>query len=236
MSITYKIEAEIFEKFPHYQRGLVFGEQLENGDSPAALIRALRDAEQQLRNQLELATLLDNPYIAAWRDAYRLAGFKPADFRPSVEALVRRVLRGDELPSINRIVDIGTLLSIKYLLPIGAHAIDHLQHGLSLRLANGRERFEPFGTEIVESPQAGEIVFCDGDTVITRRWTWRQGKHTLIEKNTSAVEFNIDALPPVSTQQIQQISRETITLLETYCHANCREELLNSVYNKVSIY
>ena len=235
MTFRYTIHPEIFNKFPGYQRGVVFADPLINGASPAGLLAELRAAEEVLRSKMSIEHILENEHIAAWREAYRLAGFKPSEFRPSVEALVRRVLRGDALPSINLIVDIGTLLSIKYLLPIGAHATDHLHDGLSLRLANGDERFEPFGTDIVESPAAGEVVFCDGDVVVTRRWTWRQGKHTLIEPQTSAVEYNIDALPLVSSNQIEQIGQETIRLLQSYCQANCHMAILNAEQNDVVI-
>ena len=235
MAFQYTIQPEIFNKFPGYQRGLVFASPVVNGESPAELIAELRAAEDSVRSSMQIDSILENAHIAAWREAYRQAGFKPSEFRPSVEALVRRVLRGDALPTINRIVDIGTLLSIKYLLPIGAHATDHLQQGLTLRFASGDERFEPFGTNLVESPTAGEIVFCDGAVVVTRRWTWRQGKHTLIEPHTTAVEYNIDALALVTAETIQQISRDTIRLLTSYCEATCRSTVLNAQRNTVGI-
>jgi DNA/RNA-binding domain of Phe-tRNA-synthetase-like protein len=235
MQYHYRIDPEIFTKFPDYQRGIVLAFEVENGDSSAELIQDIRTAEEELRSRLDISTILEEPNIAAWREAYRLAGFKPSQYRPSVEGLVRRVLRGDALPTINRIVDIGTLLSIKYLVPIGAHAIDKLQNGLILHLANGSENFEVFGAETVEHPDPGEIVFCDGDIVITRRWTWRQAKHTLIEPHTSAVEFNIDALSLVSTEKIQNISQETTALLEKYCHAKCSSDILNQSHIEMAI-
>ncbi|MBI9050325.1 MAG: hypothetical protein JEZ00_12960 [Anaerolineaceae bacterium] len=227
MQYTYKIENEIFNTIPGYQRGIVLGFDTENNESPTELISNLREAEADLRAQMSLPDILQNPHIAAWRDAYRLAGIKPADFRPSVEGLVRRVLRGDNLPSINCIVDIGTLLSIKYLLPIGAHAIDHLKHGMSLRKATGEEKFEPFGSNLTENPNQGEIIFSDGNQVMTRRWTWRQANHTIIATQTKAVEYNIDALSHISNESIHAIAAETMNLLEKYCHANCRFSILN---------
>jgi DNA/RNA-binding domain of Phe-tRNA-synthetase-like protein len=134
-----------------------------------------------------------------------------------MEALVRRVLKKDPLPAINKVVDLGNLVSIQNLVPIGAHAIDHLTADMDLRLATGDEIFEPFGTDLVEHPNPGEIIFAEGNTVLTRRWTWRQSKHTLILPETTAVEFNVDALPPITDEEVEQICGDIAALMEKYC-------------------
>ena len=227
MQVTYRIDEPVFETIEGYQRGVVLGFDVQNGSSPESFTNTIQELETELRSTMKLADILQNPHIAAWRDAYRTAGIKPADFRPSVEGLLRRILRGDNLPSINCIVDIGTYLSIKYLLPIGAHAIDHLHENMTLRKASGEETFEAFGANIIEKPDKGEIIFTDGNEVMTRRWTWRQAKHSIIEPETKAVEFNIDALAHISSAEIDAIAAETTELLGKYCKANCRTVILN---------
>ena len=233
MLVSYQIDQTIFETIPGYQRGIVLGFDIINGPSPASLTQMIHEREELLRKTIKLSDILQNPHIAAWREAYRLAGIKPADFRPSVEGLVRRVLRGDALPSINCIVDIGTFLSIKHLLPIGAHAIDYLHEGMVLKKASGNETFQAFGANVPEKPDKDEFIFTDGDEVMTRRWTWRQANHSLIEPTTRAVEFNIDALKHISTMEIENIALETRQLLETYCQANCRINILNNANNSL---
>ena len=227
MQITYRIDQSIFETIVGYQRGIVLGFDVHNSSSSDDLINKIREQENELRSKVNLAEILQNPHIAAWRDAYRAAGIKPANFRPSVEGLLRRILHGDNLPTINCIVDIGTYLSIKHLLPIGAHAVDHINEDMTLRKATGEETFKAFGTNAIEKPEKGEFIFTDGNTVMTRRWTWRQANHSIIEPTTKALEFNIDALAHVSTAEIEAIAAETTQLLETYCMANCRTVILN---------
>jgi hypothetical protein len=139
-----------------------------------------------------------------------------------MEALVRRVLKREPLPAISKIVDLGNLVSIRHLVPIGAHAIDHLTTDMDLRLATGEESFEPFGADLCEHPNPGEIIFAEGQIVLTRRWTWRQSKQTLILPETTAVEFNIDALPPVTNAEIETIFGEIMSLMKTYCSGELR--------------
>ena len=88
-----------------------------------------------------METLTAEPRLASWREAFRQLGYKPGDFRPSIEALLRRVLRGQELPSINALVDIGNIVSLRHLLPVGGHAIDVLTRDIALRPASGAEEF-----------------------------------------------------------------------------------------------
>jgi DNA/RNA-binding domain of Phe-tRNA-synthetase-like protein len=220
------ISSEVFEKFPGFCRGVVVATGLTNGPAPAELTASLRTAEAALPSILSIDTILENPKISNWREAYRSIGIKPTEFRPSVEALARRVLRGEPLPSISTLVDIGTLVTIRHLLPTGAHAIDHLTGDIDLRFASGEETFEPFGTDLVEHPLPGEIIFAEGSIVMTRRWTWRQAKHSLIVPETTAVEVNVDGMPPFTLKDVEAICEEVGALLVKYCGGQTRYEVL----------
>jgi DNA/RNA-binding domain of Phe-tRNA-synthetase-like protein len=226
MTKHYSISKDVFEKFPEFRRGVVVATGLTNPPAPAELTAALRKAEIAMPGMLSMDTILENSRIASWREAYRSLGIKPTEFRPSVEALARRVLRGEPLPSISTLVDIGTLITIQRLIPTGAHAIDHLKGDIELRFATGNETFIPFGTDIEEHPIPGEIIFTDGDTVMTRRWTWRQSNHSLVVAETTAVEINIDGLPPITYRDVDAICVEVGELLVKYAGGSYRYEIL----------
>lgn len=215
--IHYVIHPEVFTKFPGFSRGIVLAYDVKNGESPDELIRELRGEEEALRKKLTLDNLIEHPSIKAWREAFRSLGMKPSEFRPSIEGLARRVLHGDPLPSINALVDIGTLVSLRYLLPAGAHAIDVLTRDIALRPATGEEVFTALGSDVVEHPLPGEFIFAEGNVVLTRRWVWRQSHHTLTLPETKAIEFNIDALPHVNPTEVEKICLETEELVKKYC-------------------
>jgi len=224
--MQYAISKEVFEKFPAFCRGVVVATGVTNGPSPAELTEALRKAEAAMPAMLSMDTILENSRIASWREAYRSIGIKPTEFRPSVEALARRVLRGEPLPTISALVDIGTLVTIRRLLPTGAHAIDRLTGDIELRFASGEETFIPFGTDTVEHPLPGEIIFTEGNTVLTRRWTWRQANHSMVVPETTAVEVNVDGLPPITQRDVETICEEVAGLVVKYCGGKARYEVL----------
>jgi len=225
--IFYSIDDEVFGRFPGYVRGVVLAYGVSNGDSPPELIAMLRDAEVSVRDRVEKDGLADHPRISSWREAYRSFGAKPSKFRSSIEAMVRRVLSNNELPTINTLVDIGNVLSLRYLVPTGGHAIDEVEEDIILRPANGEETFVPFGSDQVEHPIPGEIVFVEGNTVLTRRWSWRQANHTLTLPTTTAIEFNVDGLPPVPESEVRNICQETIDMVSRFCGGRTRFEILS---------
>ena len=224
----YCVRPEIFKEFPGYSRGVLLAFGVVNGDSPPELLSLLREAEESIRGKIALESLTEQPRIKSWRDAYRAFGAKPSEFRSSIEALARRALRNQPLPTINKLVDIGNIVSLRYLVPVGGHAIDVVKTDIELRPATGREAFVAFGSEEEENPLPGEIIFTEGNTVLTRRWTWRQANHTILTRDSKDVEFNVDALPPASPQEAKEILLEVEGLVTTFCGGKIRHDILTT--------
>ena len=122
---------------------------ITNSPSPeiAALLRSI-EAEFKAKHTVDsLATL---PKIADWREAYRQFGFSPSAHRSSVEALLRRVVQGKELPSINPLVDLYNYVSLKYLVAAGGDDLDKVEGELFLTFADGTEKFVMLGSDKAE--------------------------------------------------------------------------------------
>lgn len=233
----YSIAPEIFERFPGYVRGVVIAYEVTNWPSPPELVQLMREAEVSVRARLNLDQIAEEPRIKSWREAYRAFGAKPSEFRSSIEAMARRALRGDELPSISALVDLGNIMSLRHILPAGGHAIDLLKGDIELRFATGDEDFVAFGSEELEHPLPGEVIFVENatKTVLTRRWTWRQGKHTLLVPETTALEFNVDGLPPITRAEVEEASAEVAELIERFCGGTSRIDYLTAETARISL-
>lgn len=71
------------------------------------------------RDTLTTETLKEMPAIAATRRVYRACGKDPSRYRPSAEALIRRMLQGKRLYQIDTLVDLINLASIRFGYSIG---------------------------------------------------------------------------------------------------------------------
>ena len=224
--MIYRIDPTLFQNYPGYVRGLVIARRVINLEPPIdEVARMLAGAQKTVRERADLEPLAAQPNIAAWREAYRAFGAKPTDFPSAIESLVKRVRRKADLPYINTLAALGNSASLRYLIPIGGHALDVLRADdeIVLGYATGQEEFLPLNGGPIEQPVPGEVIFYVESPsrtvpqVMTRRWTWRQGDFTKLQRTTTAVVINIDGLPPVTRDEVDTICVDVATLVGLYC-------------------
>ena len=74
--------------------------------------RARREAAAAVRARLRLETLPEVPAVSGLRRLFRRAGCDPTRYRSGSEALLRRVLKGEEVPAVHPLVDLGNLVAL----------------------------------------------------------------------------------------------------------------------------
>lgn len=105
-----------------------------------ATLRA--DVAERVRQERQLETLSREPTVAALRNLYRAAGCDPTRYRPSSEALVRRILKGAELPIIHPLVDLNNCLSALLGVPCCVMKEGSFAPPLSFRAGREGESYE----------------------------------------------------------------------------------------------
>lgn len=113
-----------------------------NGATPDDLWNLLMAEGEEIKKRYDLPMINKRPAIAGTRDAYKALGKEPNRYRPSAEALSRRLVKGMELYRINTLVDVINLISVRTGYSIGGFDADLIQ-GDTLTLGAGREG-EPF--------------------------------------------------------------------------------------------
>lgn len=79
--------------------------------------------------------------VAAVRTMYKRVGLDPTKTRPSSEALLRRVRRGDTLPRINSMVDVCNWCSLEFQLPYGLYDAARIEGDIELRTGRPGESY-----------------------------------------------------------------------------------------------
>jgi DNA/RNA-binding domain of Phe-tRNA-synthetase-like protein len=104
----------------------------------------LRQAAAAMRTKVESADI-----TAAVRTMYKRVGIDPTKTRPSSEALLRRVKKGDELPRINSLVDIINWCSLESQLPFGLYDLSKISGPVELRLGRPGEEYAGIRKDVV---------------------------------------------------------------------------------------
>ena len=197
------VDPEVFALRPDYRALLLVADGLRPGPSDDASDALLRAAESSAREALRETTVEELERVAPWREAYRAFGAKPQRTRNSLEALLRRA--GSGLPRVNRLTDMYNAVSVLHQIPLGGEDLNRYIGAPRLRRATGTEPFDTVanGTDAIEYPEAGEVVWCDQAGVTCRRWNWRQARRTQLRDETTTALFILDALHPLTDDALQ---------------------------------
>ncbi len=117
----------------------------------AALAELRREVAGRARASHTLEGLPQHPTVAALRRLYRQAGCDPTRYRPSSEALLRRLLKGEEMPEITPLVDLNNCLSAELAVPACVMDARYLSPPFVFRAGQPGEAYEslrgPFNLE-----------------------------------------------------------------------------------------
>lgn len=212
------VAPEICRQFPDLHIGIVMGTGLQNGQANAEVTALTEAAATQVRAALTLESLAQHPFIVAWRETYRRFKSKPSDFRPTAEALLRRVLRGEPIPSISTVVDLYLAVQAEWYLPIGGYDSTRITGDIRLRFSPGNEPCLPIGATTEELTYAGEVVYADDEKILTRRWNYRDCDAAKItpESHTIAL-FCEAALSEIPADAVTRCTERLASDLQRFC-------------------
>ncbi len=139
------VSDEIREACPAFAGAAVYA-TVSNQPYHEGLWKEIHTFTDELIATVALEEVRRQPAIAATREIYKRCGKDPGRYRPSAEALRRRLVRGIPLYQIDTLVDVINLVSLRTGYSIGGFDADKIQ-GNALELGIGRagEPFEAIG-------------------------------------------------------------------------------------------
>ncbi len=192
--LDFEIAPDLKSKFPSLRIGVLVIGGAENSVEDGGIASLLRAEEAEFRKKYLGKDLSAIKGIKSWREAYSAFGAKPKHYKSSIEALAKRVLKGEQLPSINPLVDLYNCISIKYVLPAGADDLSNVKGGIRLRFAKGGEHFKQIGAAETENAEKGEAIYADSEKVLCRRWNWRECDETKLTPKTKTAAVYLESL------------------------------------------
>lgn len=169
--LRFDIEPTVFERLPNLKLGINHYTKITVTESPQMLKGRLQLFQEQLFFELEQKDLTQFLGIKEWRDAWKKLGADPNRYRPSAEALFRRVKKQNYLMPFHSAVDLNTFFSLQYEIPAGIYDLHKIVGNIRLDRGseedgydglNGRfnslqnilvlkDDYSPFGSPFVDS-------------------------------------------------------------------------------------
>jgi DNA/RNA-binding domain of Phe-tRNA-synthetase-like protein len=146
-----------------------------------------------------------HPRVGPWREHMRAVGVSGKQFPSSIEALLRRAMKGGVPFHINPLVDFYNTVSLHHVVPTGGFDLVAIQGTLELRLTREGDTFQALDDESPIPVPPDEIAYADGDTILTRHFVWRQSREALISESTRDIMLLSEVLGEVGAEVARDV-------------------------------
>ncbi|MCP8321417.1 MAG: hypothetical protein H3Z52_10840 [archaeon] len=211
-----KISPDLIERFASLQALIahIRGVKVEKGSIE------LEDFKEKIikevKENYDIERLKDVPILRAYRDFFWRVGIDPTKVRPAAEALIRRILGGKSIPSINNVVDAYNLASIKTEIALAAFDEDKIQGNLIMRFARKGEKFLGIGMEEPKELQGGEIVVSDNVKLVAI-YPYRDADESKLNEKTRNVLLMVCGVPGISNESLINAKNIAIEYITKFC-------------------
>ena len=219
-----KFDREFTDKISNF-KVLKIEADVVNAPTPDALWHEIQNAGDEIRASLQLADINKRPAISGTRKAYKTLGKDPNRYRPSAEALCRRLAKNMELYRIDILVDLINLISIKSGYSIGGFDIDKIcGDTLTLGVGNKDDIYEAIGRGILNIE--GLPVYRDSIGGIGTPTSDVERTKLSIDTKRLLMTINIYE----TEMPIENVKELTIELLKKYANAtNITSQLFETI-------
>jgi len=152
---------EIRVELPDVKLGVIEGDDVGVCAAGVELARLMDGVCERKRRQFTVESLAEAEPVRAVRAMFRDWGIDPSKYRPSSEALLRRVVQGKGLYRVSNVVDIGNVGSVETGWPYGCYDRERIQTPVAFRHGAPGERYEAVGKRVWHLE--GRPVLADAD-------------------------------------------------------------------------
>lgn len=150
----FQIDERIKIGINHYTKFVV-------SESPQMLKGRMQLYQEHLFFDLQDKELTDYPGIKEWRALWKKFGADPGRYRPSMEAMMRRIRNQKYLQPLNSGVDLNTFFSLQYEIPVGLYDVSQIAGDSHIRLGDAETSYT--GINGRDNTLSG--ILCIEDTV-----------------------------------------------------------------------
>ncbi|NLN47575.1 MAG: B3/4 domain-containing protein [Clostridiales bacterium] len=211
---SFIVEKDFWELFPQARFGIIIFQGVDNRiQNEDKYDKMLLNAEKNALAYITDDEFINNDVIKVWREAFKKFKTKKGA-RCSIEALLKRVHKGNHIGTINPLVDMYNSISLKYALPCGGEDIDTFVGDMRLTKAIGNEDFVTLGSDKSEPPYEEEIVYKDDVGAVCRCWNWRESVRTMLTEDTKNVFLIIESVDENRNEDLENAVKELAALVK----------------------
>jgi DNA/RNA-binding domain of Phe-tRNA-synthetase-like protein len=225
MKVT--IKKEVFKKFhPKLKIAFLKVEGLDNKTRLKESQHLLKEAENMIRLTFNKETVKNHDLIAPWYVAQEHFGKDVKHYNTAVERLMKKVLRGKSIATKDVLTNLLRYLALKYIIPFGVDDPTEIKSDLFFTVAQNKER-----VGILKRLKPGMLYYYDNQGVLgTNLDFWKNRRTKLVPQSFYAL-IHFEILPPLDQKKVNELIKETRSLIRTFCGGKASVTVLDSKKN-----
>jgi len=211
-----QLDKELASKFPGLQARVINLRGVNIAQSKPDLEAFKKTVFDEAAKRWNIDDLKDKEVFRAYRDFFWKVKVDPTKTRPASEALLRRILRGNPLPTINTLVDAYNLASVSTSIPFGAFDTDKMRGTLIMREARAGEEFLGIGMEKPAVLGGGEAVIHDDDRLIAV-YPYRDADYSKVTTTTKNLLLMTCGVPGIGAAELEKAEMTCVEYVTRFC-------------------
>lgn len=224
------IKKEVFHRYPNLKIAFIAVTDIDNRTKLKESKHLLNEAEKLVRLTFNKETVKSHHLISPWKVIRQEFGSKARHYNTSVERLLEKVLSGKSVAAKDTLTNLVQYLALKNVVPFAVDDLKKINKEFTFSIVTGKEK-KKLLPDLTEG-----IFYChDSKTVLgTKLDYWKNSKTALTSKSTSAL-IHLEALPPLTTKKIKEITTEAENLILSFCGGTAETFILDKKTNKKKI-
>jgi DNA/RNA-binding domain of Phe-tRNA-synthetase-like protein len=211
-----QLDKELASKFPGLQARIINIRGVNIAQTKPELEAFKKIVFDEAAKRWNIDDLKDKEVFRAYRDFFWKVKVDPTKTRPASEALLRRILRGNPLPTINTLVDAYNLASVSTSIPFGAFDTDKMHGTLIMREARVGEEFLGIGMEKPAVLGGGEAVIHDDDRLIAV-YPYRDADYSKVTTTTKNLLLMTCGVPGIGAAELEKAEKTCVEYVTRFC-------------------
>jgi len=209
------IDPTIKANYPNFFIGAAIIKGIKVKASTDELLSEINDVYSRVR-AMSVRDFDQSRKIRSYKQAIKQCGVDVRVRRPTMEALMRRLAKGQNVPSINNVADIGNLIAVKHEMSSGVFDLNTITTPIVFKEAKGGEQVLIFGDKEPLTLQKGEICYFDQEGPFAIDLCWRDAQRTSLTEKTTNLLVATEGVFDVTRQDVEAMLKEMVEYVLKY--------------------
>lgn len=215
MNLT--VKPEVFQKFPQLRVVFILAEGIDNKSKAVKANHLLADIQKVVLLTFNKDTFKSHYLVSPWTAAKEEFGKKAKHYDTSVELLLQKALRKQNLKAKDTVTALLRYLALKHIVPFGADDQAKLRGDISFEVTKK------------------DISYRDAKRMLGKKLDYWKNTATALKSSSTSALVHFEFLPPVSPAKQREIVREAVELLQAFCGGKIKTIVLDKKNNSANL-